>query len=57
MDKIQPKPPTVAYFTMEVGLDADIPCYAGGLGVLAGDSLRAAADIGIPMVCITLLYH
>jgi starch phosphorylase len=57
MDRNQFQPPTVAYFTMEVGLDAAIPCYAGGLGVLAGDSLRAASDIGIPLVSMTLLYH
>jgi starch phosphorylase len=57
IDRNQPKPPTVAYFTMEVGLDAAIPCYAGGLGILAGDSLRAAADIGIPLVGMTLLYR
>jgi starch phosphorylase len=41
---------------MEVGLDPAIPTYAGGLGVLAGDTLRAAADLGIPMVGMTLLY-
>jgi starch phosphorylase len=57
VDKVQPKPPAIAYFTMEVGLDDAIPCYAGGLGVLAGDSLRAASDIGIPLVGMTLLYR
>jgi glycogen phosphorylase len=49
--------PTVAYFSMEIGLDADIPTYAGGLGVLAGDSLRAAADLRLPMVGITLVHR
>lgn len=48
---------TIAYFSMEVGLDPSMPTYAGGLGILAGDSLRTAADLGIPMVGITLLYH
>jgi starch phosphorylase len=48
---------TVAYFSMEVGLDPTMPTYSGGLGVLAGDTLRAAADLGIPMVAITLLYR
>ena len=38
--------PTVAYFSMEIGLDPAIPTYSGGLGMLAGDSLRAAADGG-----------
>ena len=48
---------TVAYFSMEIGLQADIPTYSGGLGVLAGDTIRAAADVGVPMVAVTLLYH
>jgi starch phosphorylase len=47
----------VAYFSMEVGLDPAIPTYAGGLGVLAGDTLRAAADLGVPMVGVTLLHR
>ncbi len=42
---------------MEVGLDAAMPTYSGGLGVLAGDSLRAAADLGVPMVGVTLLHR
>lgn len=49
--------PTIAYFSMEIGLDADIPTYSGGLGVLAGDSLRAAADLRLPMVGITLVHR
>ena len=48
---------TVAYFCMEVGLDAAIPSYAGGLGMLAGDTLCAAADLGVPMVGVTLLHR
>ena len=48
---------TVAYFSMEVGLDPAMPTYSGGLGVLAGDTLRAAADLGVPMVGMTLLYR
>src|SRR5512137_947823 len=48
---------TVAYFCMEVGLDPAMPTYAGGLGMLAGDTLSAAADLGIPMVGITLLHR
>ena len=47
----------VAYFSMEVGLDPSMPTYAGGLGVLAGDTIRTAADIGLPMVAVTLLYR
>jgi starch phosphorylase len=49
--------PVVAYFSMEMGLDSSIPTYSGGLGVLAGDTLRAAADLGLPMVGVTLLYR
>ena len=49
--------PTVAYFSMEIGLQADIPTYSGGLGVLAGDMIRAAADAKIPMVAVSLLHR
>jgi starch phosphorylase len=47
--------PLVAYFSMEVALENHIPTYSGGLGVLAGDTLRSAADLGLPMVGVTLL--
>jgi len=47
----------VAYFSMEMALRSEIPTYAGGLGVLAGDTLRAAADLEIPMVGVTLISH
>ena len=45
----------IAYFSMEIALDPAIPTYSGGLGVLAGDTLRSAADLEVPMVAITLL--
>lgn len=48
---------TIAYFSMEIGLQADIPTYSGGLGILAGDTIRAAADMAVPMVAVTLLYR
>ena len=48
---------TIAYFSMEIGLDPAMPTYSGGLGVLAGDTLRAAADLAIPMVGVTLLHR
>ncbi len=48
---------TVAYFSMEVCLEQAIPTYSGGLGVLAGDTLRSAADLGVPLVAVTLLYR
>src|SRR5512146_510160 len=46
---------TVAYFSMEIALDPAIPTYSGGLGVLAGDTLRSAADLAVPIVGVTLL--
>jgi starch phosphorylase len=48
---------TIAYFSMEIALENRIPTYSGGLGVLAGDTLRAAADLGLPMVGVTLLHR
>src|SRR5688572_2220171 len=49
--------PIIAYFSMEIGLEATIPTYAGGLGVLAGDTIRAAADLRVPIVAVTLLHR
>ena len=48
---------TVAYFSMEIGLEQAIPTYSGGLGVLAGDTLRSAADMRLPVVAITLAHR
>ncbi|HEX9079301.1 MAG TPA: DUF3417 domain-containing protein, partial [Desulfuromonadaceae bacterium] len=47
----------VAYFSMEFGLHESIPVYSGGLGVLAGDHLKSASDLGIPLVGVGLLYR
>lgn len=47
--------PRVAYFSMEIALRGEIPTYAGGLGILAGDTMRSAADLGLPMVAVTLV--
>lgn len=44
----------IAYFSMEIGLSADIPTYSGGLGVLAGDTIKSAADLKLPMLAVTL---
>src|SRR6202012_5160602 len=52
-----PSNTTVGYFSMEIALDAAIPTYSGGLGVLAGDTLRSAADLGVPMVAVTLAHR
>src|ERR1043166_482053 len=48
---------SVAYFSMEIALDQAMPTYAGGLGVLAGDTVRSAADLSVPMVAVTLLHR
>ena len=48
---------SVAYFSMEICLEQAIPTYSGGLGVLAGDTLRSAADLGVPEVAVTLLHR
>jgi starch phosphorylase len=47
----------VAYFSMEFGLETRLPIYSGGLGVLAGDHLKAAADLGVPLVGVGLFYR
>lgn len=47
--------PRVAYFTMEIALRNEIPTYSGGLGVLAGDTVRAATDLVLPMVAVSLV--
>jgi glycogen phosphorylase len=47
----------VAYFSMEIALENAMPSYSGGLGVLAGDTVRAAADVRLPMVAASLLYR
>ncbi len=47
----------VAYFSMEFGLSEALPLYAGGLGILAGDHLKASSDLGVPLVGVGLLYQ
>jgi len=49
--------PRIAYFSMEIGLEVELPTYSGGLGILAGDTIRAAADLQVPMVAVTLLHR
>jgi len=46
--------PRIAYFSMEIALANEIPTYSGGLGILAGDTLRSAADLKIPLIGVTL---
>jgi starch phosphorylase len=47
----------VAYFSMEFGLHESLPVYSGGLGILAGDHLKSASDLGLPLVGVGLLYR
>lgn len=47
----------IAYFSMEFALSESLPNYSGGLGVLAGDHLKSASDLGLPLVGVGLLYH
>jgi starch phosphorylase len=47
----------IAYFSMEIALDPEVPTYAGGLGILAGDTLRSAADLKLPTCGVTLLHR
>jgi starch phosphorylase len=49
--------PTIAYFSAEFGVHECLPIYAGGLGILAGDHLKSASDLGIPLVGVGLMYQ
>src|SRR6201999_1045742 len=50
-------PGAIAYFSMEFGVTEVLPNYSGGLGVLAGDQLKAASDLGVPLIGVGLLYR
>ena len=50
-------PESIAYFSMEFGVSEVLPNYSGGLGVLAGDHLKAASDLGVPLIGVGLLYR
>ena len=58
-ERTQQAPPglTVAYFSMEYGITDALPLYSGGLGVLAGDHLKTASDLGVPLVAVGLFYR
>lgn len=47
----------IAYFSMEIGIHPKIRTYSGGLGILAGDTIRSCADVGVPLIAVTLLYR
>ncbi|MGC5412223.1 DUF3417 domain-containing protein, partial [Streptomyces sp. DT225] len=50
-------PAAIAYFSPEFGVTAALPQYSGGLGILAGDHLKAASDLGVPLIGVGLLYR
>ena len=50
-------PASIAYFSPEYGITAALPQYSGGLGILAGDHLKAASDLGVPLIGVGLLYR
>ncbi|RSS84246.1 alpha-glucan family phosphorylase [Streptomyces sp. WAC06614] len=52
-----PPPASIAYFSPEFGITAALPQYSGGLGILAGDHLKAASDLGVPLIGVGLLYR
>lgn len=56
-EKLVGTSPVVAYFSMEFCVDPNLPIYSGGLGVLAGDHLKAANDLDIPVVGVGIFYH
>jgi len=56
-DKVQDGPGAIGYFSPEFGITAVLPQYSGGLGILAGDHLKAASDLGVPIVGVGLLYR
>ncbi len=52
-----PAAAAIAYFSPEFGITAALPQYSGGLGILAGDHLKAASDLGVPLIGVGLLYR
>ncbi|MGM0366759.1 MAG: alpha-glucan family phosphorylase [Actinomycetota bacterium] len=56
-EKLKREERYIAYFSMEIGIHPDIPTYSGGLGILAGDTIKSCADLKVPMVAVTLLYR
>ena len=52
-----PRPAAIAYFSPEYGITAALPQYSGGLGILAGDHLKSASDLGVPLIAVGLLYR
>src|SRR5579871_5425947 len=56
-NETSPNSGLVAYFSMEIAIHPSMPTYSGGLGMLAGDTLRSAADLGVPLVAFSLAHR
>ena len=54
--RIRKKETKIAYFSMEIGVNSRVPTYSGGLGILAGDTVKSCADLNVPLVAVSLLY-
>ena len=54
---MDPSQARIAYFSMEIALEPSLPTYSGGLGVLAGDHVKAAAELGLPLVGVGIVYQ
>lgn len=55
-ERIRKKERRIAYFSMEIGIESTMPTYSGGLGILAGDTIKSSADLKVPLVAVTLIY-
>lgn len=49
--------PRIGYFSMEIAVPPEVPTYSGGLDILAGDTLRTATDLDLPMIAVSLVSH
>ncbi|MCP4653752.1 MAG: alpha-glucan family phosphorylase [Candidatus Omnitrophica bacterium] len=56
LSRIRKHSRAIAYFSMEIGIHPKIPTYSGGLGILAGDTIKSCADLNVPIVAVSLLY-
>jgi starch phosphorylase len=56
LERIRKKERRIAYLSMEIGLEPEMPTYSGGLGILAGDTIKSAADLKVPVVAVSLIY-
>lgn len=55
-ERIRKKERRIAYFSMEIGIESEMPTYSGGLGILAGDTIKSSADLKVPLVAVSLIH-